>query len=129
MYIGKASKASGATIKAIRLYEQLGLLPHVTRVNSYRVFTEEDVLLIRFIKLAQTVGFTLSELKDIIYPKDEIVSWEKIREEINIKEKNIDEDILRLQNNKKQLGNYNQEILKCLKAGEDCLFPQTKNEA
>jgi len=127
MYIGEASKASGATVKAIRLYEKLGLLPAIARVNSYRVFTEEDILLIKFIKLAQKVDFKLSELKEIIVPKDGAISWERIRKEIDTKEADIAKDILRLQNNKKQLNIYNQEILKCLVKNEDCIFPHTKN--
>ncbi len=79
MYIGEASKKSDATVKAIRLYEQLGLLLNISRENSYRVFTEEDVLLIKFIKIAQTFDFKLSELKDIIYPQGNLADWENIR--------------------------------------------------
>ena len=94
MYIGEASKISGATVKAIRLYEKLGLLPNIARVNSYRVFTKEDILLIKFIKIAQKVDFKLSELKEIIYPVEGTVNWEKIREAIDLKEKNISDLIV-----------------------------------
>ncbi len=127
MYIGEASKASGATIKTIRFYEKLGLLPNIARVNSYRVFTEEDILLIKFIKMAQKLDFKLSELKEIIYPKEGAISWEKIRKAIEIKEIKIAKDILKLQKNKSQLRSYNQEIIQCVKNNEDCLFPKTKN--
>ena len=127
MYIGEASKVSGATVKAIRLYEKLGLLPNIARVNSYRIFTEEDILLIKFIKIAQKVDFKLSELKEIIYPVEETVNWEKIREAIDLKEKNISDEILRLQKNKKQLGSYSEEIVNCLLKNENCVFPQIKD--
>ncbi|MDH5732140.1 MAG: MerR family transcriptional regulator [Gammaproteobacteria bacterium] len=129
MYIGEASKLSGATIKAIRLYEKLGLLPNVARENSYRVFTDEDILLIKFIKIAQNVGFKLSELKQIIYPKDGMVSWEDIRHEIDSKANNIAKEIIRLQNDKKQLSNYKNEITECLKNYQDCIFPHIKSDA
>ena len=125
MYIGEASKVSGATIKAIRLYEELGLLPNIVRENSYRVYSEEDILIIKFIKLAQKYDFKLSELKEIIYPKEATISWERIRHEINAKEDDIVNEIIRLQDNKKQLSNYSDEIHKCLLDNEGCLFPNT----
>ena len=126
MFIGEASKASGASIKAIRLYEQLGLLPNITRINSYRVFTEEHILLIKFIKIAQKFDFKLSELKEIIYPENGSISWEKIREAIETKENKIAKEILRLQNIKTQLSGYSQEIQECLIENEDCIFPKNK---
>ncbi|MBL4710962.1 MAG: MerR family transcriptional regulator [Gammaproteobacteria bacterium] len=85
MYIGQASKKSGATAKAIRLYEELGLLSNIPRQNSYRVFTEEDILLIKFIKIAQTFDFKLSELKEIIYPEGDLTNWDNIVKTILLK--------------------------------------------
>lgn len=126
MYIGQASKKSGATVKAIRLYEQLGLLQNIPRENSYRVFTGEDILLIKFIKIAQALDFKLSELKEIIYSKGKPANWENIKEAIILKEKKITNEILRLQENKKQLQNYHQEIEQCLLDNINCVFPLSK---
>ncbi len=127
MYIGRAAKDSGATIKAIRLYEQLGLLSNIERDNSYRIFTEEDILLIKFIKIAQTFDFKLSELKKIIHPKEGgAQSWENIEKAINLKEESISEEISRLKGNRIQLNNYRKEIIKCLADHQNCLFPHTK---
>lgn len=127
MYIGEASKASGATIKAIRLYDKLGLLPNLARVNSYRVFTEEDILLIKFIRMAKKFDFKLTEIKQIIYPKEGDINWERIKKEIDLKEKNISKEILRLQESQKKLNGYSSEISKCLTNNKDCIFPQTNN--
>jgi len=124
MYIGEAAKTSGATVKAIRLYEKLGLLANVERENSYRVYTEKDILLIKFIKLAQTVGFKLSELKEIIYQKEGVLSWDKIRSELDSKANEIDKEICRLENNKAQLERYNEDIAICLKNNKNCVFPE-----
>ena len=124
MYIGEASKKSGATVKAIRLYEQLGLLLNIARKNSYRVFTEEDVLLIKFIKIAQSFDFKLLELKDIIYPQGNLADWENIRKSIDLKEQKITNEILRLQGYKKDLKNHSHEIKQCLFENPDCFFPQ-----
>ena len=126
MYIGEASKKSGATVKAIRLYEELGLLPNIHRENSYRVFREEDVFLIKFIKIAQTFDFKLSELKDVIYPDGNLADWENIMKAISLKEQKITTEISRLQGHKEELDNYSSEIKQCLSDHSDCFFPQVK---
>jgi DNA-binding transcriptional MerR regulator len=126
MYIGQASKKSGATVKAIRLYEELGLLSNISRENSYRVFTEEDVLLIKFIKIAQTFDFKLLELKNIIYSQGNLANWENIRKAIDLKEQEMTKEISKLQGLKKNLKNYSDEIKQCLIDNSDCFFPQVK---
>lgn len=126
MYIGQASKKSGATVKAIRLYEELGLLSNIARENAYRVFTEEDVLLIKFIKIAQSFDFKLLELKAILYSEGDLANWENISNAIYLKEQKITEEISRLQKHKKELNNYNNEIKACLSEHSDCFFPQVK---
>ncbi|WP_220469614.1 MULTISPECIES: MerR family transcriptional regulator [Pseudoalteromonas] len=49
MYLNEASKLSGATQRAIRLYESMGLLT-VSRVGKYRVYNQENIYLIKLIK-------------------------------------------------------------------------------
>lgn len=66
MYIGKVSELTGATPKAIRHYEAIGLIPPPKRLGKYRYYSEKDVRLISMIKHAQKYGFQLSELKAII---------------------------------------------------------------
>ena len=66
MYIGKLAELTGATRKAIRLYESIGLIPIPRRQGKYRVYSDNDVVLINMIRRAQTVGFTLAELKELV---------------------------------------------------------------
>jgi len=66
MYIGKLSELTGASRKAIRLYESMGLIPAPMRKGRYRVYGERDVNVVRMIRRAQEVGFKLAELKRII---------------------------------------------------------------
>lgn len=79
MYIGEVSQRTGATPKAIRLYESLGLIPVPRRKGKYRDFQEKDVELIQIIKQAQRFGFKLTELKEML--REEIscddFPWEK----------------------------------------------------
>lgn len=69
MYIGKLAKLSGATPKAIRLYESIGLIPAPNRKGKYRVYSEKDVVLVHMIRRGQAVGFNLEEMKKLIEHK------------------------------------------------------------
>ncbi|NWF17900.1 MerR family transcriptional regulator [Pseudomonas reactans] len=66
MYIGKAAQLSGTTVKAIRHYEAIGLLPAPQRQGQYRVYSAQSVELLMFIKCAQQLGFKLKELQEIL---------------------------------------------------------------
>ncbi|WP_270933157.1 Cu(I)-responsive transcriptional regulator [Falsiroseomonas oryzae] len=67
MNIGEASKASGVSVKMIRHYEAIGLLPAALRTESgYRVYRAEDVHALRFIGNARDLGFPLAEIADLL---------------------------------------------------------------
>ncbi len=66
LYIGKVAEITGASRKAIRHYEALGLLPPPTRRGSYRVYNGKDVFMVHVIKHAQSYGFTLAELHELV---------------------------------------------------------------
>jgi len=67
LFIGQVSKQSGLNPRTIRYYETLGLLPPPVRSESrYRLYTPQTVELLRFIKKAKTLGFTLTEIREII---------------------------------------------------------------
>lgn len=69
MLIGKVAELTGATRKAIRHYETIALIPSPKRVGSYRTYSEHDVMVISMIRRAQTLGFSLNELKEIVSKK------------------------------------------------------------
>ena len=67
MNIGEAAKASGVSVKMIRHYEAIGLLPVATRTESgYRVYRPEEVHALRFIGNARELGFPLAEIADLL---------------------------------------------------------------
>lgn len=65
MYISEAARRSSSTIKTIRHYESIGLLPPARRQGKYRVYDQQDVELLIFIKCAKEMGFRLKELQEI----------------------------------------------------------------
>ncbi len=67
MNIGEASKASGVSVKMIRHYEAVGLLPRALRTESgYRVYRAEEVHALRFIRNARDLGFPLAEIEELL---------------------------------------------------------------
>jgi Cu(I)-responsive transcriptional regulator len=67
MDIGRASTASGVSVKMIRHYEAVGLLPNVARTfANYRVYGPNDVHILRFIRRARDLGFSMDEIKELL---------------------------------------------------------------
>ncbi len=70
MKIGEVSKKSGVGIEALRFYEKSGLLERPDRTYSgYRLYPADVLERIAFIKQAQTLGFTLDEIRSLIGQK------------------------------------------------------------
>jgi len=64
MKIGQLAEQSGVHVESIRFYQRLGLMPSPPRTRgSVRRYGEEAVERLRFIKRAQALGFSLSEVK------------------------------------------------------------------
>jgi DNA-binding transcriptional MerR regulator len=69
MYIGQLAACCNTTPKAIRHYEQLGLLPEPKRLGKYRVYSDLDIRLVKMIRQAQAVGFSLAEIQELAHIK------------------------------------------------------------
>jgi len=66
MYISEFSALAGVTVKTIRYYEKIGLLPEAHRNGKYRQYDDTYVETVKQIKQAQELGFKLSEIKSFI---------------------------------------------------------------
>ena len=71
MLIGRVSELTGATRKAIRHYESIGLITPPDRKGSYRIYNDHDVMVISMICRAKSLGFSLFEIKEIVSKKTE----------------------------------------------------------
>ena len=63
----KLAGKGGVHVETIRYYERHGLLPKPPRTPSgYRIFSEDAVTRLRFIKRSQDLGFSLKEIKELL---------------------------------------------------------------
>jgi len=62
--IGYLAKTAGLTPRTIRYYEERGLLNSIKRIESgRRVYTDDDLRRLKFIKRLKLLGLTLAEME------------------------------------------------------------------
>jgi len=67
MNIGEAASGSGVSVKMIRHYEQMALMPAARRtVSGYRQYEQNDVHTLRFIRHSRDLGFSLTETAELL---------------------------------------------------------------
>lgn len=70
--ISKAAQRAGVGIETIRYYQRRGLIEEPARpVEGYRLYPEQTIARVRFIKRAQELGFSLKEVKTLVELGDE----------------------------------------------------------
>jgi DNA-binding transcriptional MerR regulator len=64
---GEVAERVGVNLQTLRYYERRGLLPEPDRsLGGHRLYDDDTVLLLRVIKAAQALGFTLDEVAELI---------------------------------------------------------------
>lgn len=75
MRIGEVAERAGVNVQTLRYYERRGLLDPPPRTPSgYRIYPLETVRLVRFIKRIQELGFSLTDVEDILSLRDDVES-------------------------------------------------------
>jgi MerR family transcriptional regulator, mercuric resistance operon regulatory protein len=64
--IGKLAEAGGVGVETVRFYQRKGLLKTPDRAGGVRRYGDDDLRRLRFIRQAQTAGFTLAEIAELL---------------------------------------------------------------
>lgn len=123
MFIGQVAKKAGVSVKTVRYYETLGLLPTAGRSGKYRVFTEQDIRAIDFIKKAQSLGFSLAELKPAFQMETPEQLWPAALQVMHDKALRLEQHIQTLQRQQADIRQQASLIERCLKEDPHCNRP------
>src|SRR6266851_9487839 len=65
--IGQVAQETGLSIDTIRFYEKHGLLRRSARTEGgFRLFGRDDIQTLKFVRKAQELGFSLSEIRELL---------------------------------------------------------------
>jgi MerR family transcriptional regulator, copper efflux regulator len=92
MTIGQVAKLAGVGVETIRFYEREGLLNKPERKQSgYRLFGADVVNRIRFIRRIQELGFSLKEIRELLFLRvDSRASAKEVKKRVDSKIDQID---------------------------------------
>ncbi len=126
MKIGELAAATGLATSAIRFYEQSGLLPAAQRAdNGYRSYSAEAVERLRFIQVAQALGFTLDTLRAIFVTTGELSQTQlhdELTQRLDTRLGEIDHMLATLRTQRKDLHALRERLLTSWAEGE-CVDP------
>lgn len=116
--IGKAARQAGVGVETVRFYERRGLIEQPPRPagSGFRAYSAETVRRIQFIRQAQQLGFSLSEIEELLSLRaDPAADCGKVRARATAKVEEIDHRIAEL---KQIRGALEEVIASCPGRGE-----------
>lgn len=112
MQISKFSQLTGASAKALRHYEAIGLIGPITRRGKYRDYTERDRYWVGLIRRAQSLGFSLAELKRLRLIEGG-VDWPEVVAQVEAKQLQVAEAMQKLLQQQTELQKLHEELQRC----------------
>jgi len=105
MWISQAAEQAGVNVQTLRYYERRGLLPKPPRrASGYREFPDDAVRIVRFVKRAQDLGFSLDEVEDLLrLRRHSGRNRERVRAIAERRTRQIDQKIVELERMKRAL--------------------------
>ncbi len=118
MRISEVARRSGASQKAIRLYEARGLLATVPRINRYRDYSEQDLNLVLLIRQALVLGFRLADVAALRRPEGSI-DWDRVQALLASRQQDVRADLARLRQLDSALSDLRAEVAVLAAEGHD----------
>jgi Hg(II)-responsive transcriptional regulator len=105
--IGEVARKAGVGVETVRFYERQGLLAEPQRrASGYRQYDQEAISVLRFIRRAKELGFTLREIKSLLALRlDSSATRSEVRSQAIAKLTDIDAKIADLQRMREALQN------------------------
>jgi MerR family transcriptional regulator, copper efflux regulator len=112
MNIGEVSDLSEVNSKSIRRYEELGIIPKAGRsLAGYRQYTMNDVHVLKFVKRARELGFSMKDIKQLVSLwRNKNRSSSQVK---SIAQKHVDELEKKLQEIQQMLGTLQNLVHHC----------------
>src|SRR6516225_5928320 len=98
--IGQVAQQTGLSIDTIRFYEKQGLLRRSPRTEGgFRLFGATEIETLRFVRKAQELGFSLSEIRELlILQADHVPACSHVKKILDQKLAAVEQMIKELQN-------------------------------
>ena len=93
--IGELAKRARVNRETVRYYERRRLLPRPWRsISGYRIYSDDALRRLRFIRHAKALGFSLNEIKELLGLRvNSAASCDRVRERTQVKIADIDQKI------------------------------------
>ncbi|HEY3454695.1 MAG TPA: heavy metal-responsive transcriptional regulator [Bryobacteraceae bacterium] len=97
--IGQVAQETGLSIDTIRFYEKQGLLKQSSRTEGgFRLFGSSEIEALRFVRKAQELGFSLSEIRELLILRaDHVPACSHVEELLDQKLTGVKQKIAELQ--------------------------------
>jgi len=120
--VGKLAALADVSANAVRFYEREGLMQAPAKTESgYRVYGQEAVQRLRFIKQAQHCGFTLAEIQALLQLRDEASSCcDDVRSKVIEKKLELEARIKAMKSMSRGLDQLIAECSNGARPAEDC---------
>jgi MerR family mercuric resistance operon transcriptional regulator/MerR family Zn(II)-responsive transcriptional regulator of zntA len=110
---GEVAKLAEINVETLRYYEKIKIIPTPIRSeNGYRLYSEEVVTILNFIKSAKNVGFSLNQIKLLFSIGDKNIDIDYIEDMIGKKILEINEKIIDQQNIQSELRQIKENLHK-----------------
>lgn len=119
--IGEVARQTGLTVDAIRFYEKQRLLKPARRTEGgFRLFSGQDLRHIQFIQGAQELGFSLSEIRELLVLQgEEVEACSHVRDMLTAKLESVRQKIVELHKLERQLAADLKQCERRLHAGAE----------
>lgn len=96
--IGQVAHETGLSIDTIRFYEKQGLLKRSRRTEGgFRLFGSDDVQTLKFVRKAQELGFSLSEIRELLILREHVPACTHVKELLDQKLAAVEQKINELE--------------------------------